>query len=66
MVGLSRKSFIGRILDLKEPEKRGEASLILHTYLALEGVDILRVHDVYETCQIRTLLGTLDRYKVHE
>ena len=59
MVGLSRKSFIGKILNLENPEQRGSASLSLYTFLALEGVDILRVHDVQETCQMRTLLQNL-------
>ena len=64
MVGLSRKSFIGKILNLQDPEQREGASLVLHTYLALEGVDILRVHDVRETCQMRILLERLSKFSV--
>ncbi|MDH5717793.1 MAG: dihydropteroate synthase [Spirochaetia bacterium] len=59
LTGISRKSFIGEILNLPNPEARGFASGIIHTYLALQGVDILRVHDVKETVQIRTLLSSL-------
>ena len=57
LVGLSRKSFIGKILGLDDPRDRGTGTLILHSFLALKGVDILRVHDVKETDQLRRLLG---------
>ncbi len=59
MVGLSRKSFIGKLLKLDNPNDRGVGSLILHVFLALQNVDILRVHDLEETRQIRILLEHL-------
>ena len=53
LIGASRKSFIGRILQNEEhalpPEERLEGSLAVAAYCALKGVDILRVHDVKET-----------------
>ena len=53
LIGASRKSFIGKILQNEEhplpPEQRLEGSLAVATYCALKGVDILRVHDVKET-----------------
>ncbi len=63
MAGISRKSFIGKILGLTDTDQRGPASLILNTYLVLkQWVDILRVHDVKEIVQMRTLLKELDAY----
>lgn len=48
LLGASRKSFIGGILDLPA-EERLEGSLAAAVYSAINGADILRVHDVKET-----------------
>ncbi len=48
LIGASRKSFIGNILDLPA-EERLEGSLAAAVCLVMGGVDILRVHDVKET-----------------
>jgi dihydropteroate synthase len=50
LVGLSRKSFIGRLLDAG-PEHRLEGSLAAAVVAALGGAQMLRVHDVLETCR---------------
>jgi dihydropteroate synthase len=48
MLGASRKSLIGGILDLPV-EERLEGSIALSVCAVINGVDILRVHDVKET-----------------
>ena len=48
MVGASRKSFIGNILDLPA-EERLEGSLAAAVCSVINGINILRVHDVAET-----------------
>ncbi len=48
LVGASRKSFIGKTLDL-DVDRRLEGSLAAACYAVLNGVDIVRVHDVAET-----------------
>ena len=48
MVGASRKSFIGGILDLPV-EDRLEGSLAAAVWSVINGANILRVHDVAET-----------------
>lgn len=48
LVGVSRKSFIGKALDL-EVDERLEGSLAAACYAVLNGADIVRVHDVGET-----------------
>lgn len=59
LVGISRKSFIGRILK-NEPSERLFGSLGLNNYLALQGVNILRVHDLKETKQsLKVIEGVL-------
>ena len=45
LVGHSRKSFIGKILDL-EVDQRDIATAMLSLHCAMAGVDIIRVHDV--------------------
>ncbi len=48
LVGVSRKTFIGKILDL-EPDERLEGSLAATAAAALGGANFVRVHDVAET-----------------
>ncbi len=48
LVGASRKSFIGAVLDLPA-EERLEGSLAAAVWSMINGADILRVHDVSET-----------------
>jgi len=48
LIGASRKSFIGNVLDLPV-EERLEGSIAVAVYSVINGVNILRVHDVKET-----------------
>ena len=50
LVGVSRKAFIGKILGL-EPPDRLEGSIAASVAAALAGANIVRVHDVAETCK---------------
>ena len=50
LVGVSRKAFIGKILGL-EPAHRLEGSLAAAVAADLTGANIIRVHDVAETCK---------------
>jgi dihydropteroate synthase len=45
LVGISRKSFIGKILNLP-PQKRTEGTIASAVLSVLKGAHILRVHDV--------------------
>ncbi len=54
LVGASRKSFIGKILDLPEDE-RLEGSLAVAMVGYLNGADVLRVHDVAATRRALTV-----------
>jgi len=47
MVGLSRKSFLGRLLDLPA-EERLEGTIAANAIAIANGADIIRVHDVKE------------------
>ena len=58
MIGTSRKRFLAqlgsRALDVDE---RLEGSLATATWALVEGVSMVRVHDVKETVQLRELLS---------
>ncbi len=58
LIGLSRKSYIGNILDAP-PEERLFGTLAADTYAALKGADILRVHDVKPHREMLDILGDL-------
>lgn len=51
LVGVSRKSFIGKIAEEPEPRERVPGSIAAGLWCASRGVKILRVHDVRETVQ---------------
>lgn len=63
LLGASRKSFIGRILNAEDPNDRLEGSLGAACYLALQGVDVLRVHDVSATRRCLELLSAINGSK---
>lgn len=50
LIGVSRKAFIGKILDL-DPDERLEGSLAAAVAAVLAGAHIVRVHDVGATCR---------------
>lgn len=50
-IGISRKSFIGKILDINEPKKRLYGSLGATSIAVLHGANIIRTHDVKETLE---------------
>ncbi len=49
LLGVSRKSFLGKISADDGPEDRLHGSLALAAWAGFAGVEILRVHDVVET-----------------
>ncbi len=60
LLGVSRKSLIGNILEVPT-DQREEASIALNSYLASNGVDIVRVHDVDKTCKALKVLDKVVR-----
>lgn len=63
LAGVSRKSFIGKILGLERPEDRLAGTLAVQAYLTLRGCDILRVHDVKEMTQVLKILGAISHHE---
>jgi dihydropteroate synthase len=58
LIGASRKSFIGRLLG-RDCADRLAGSLAVAVFCALRGAQVLRVHDVKESCDALKLLDTL-------
>lgn len=59
LVGVSRKSMIGHALG-RDVDQRLAGSLALAALAALQGVSILRVHDVAETVDVVRMLAAVD------
>ncbi len=58
LVGLSRKSMVYRLLDIS-PSEALVGTIALNTVALLKGINILRVHDVKEACDVIKLLSNL-------
>ncbi len=50
-VGISRKTFVGKVLDLPDPADRLVGSLAATAIAVLNGASVVRTHDVLETIQ---------------
>jgi len=57
LIGVSRKSSIGKMLNESEVENRLFGSLALQLICALNGADIIRTHDVKATKDTLTILN---------
>jgi len=60
LVGPSRKSFIGKVLDLP-PEERLEGTLAAVSAAVLHGANIVRVHDVQATVRAVRIIDRIIR-----
>jgi dihydropteroate synthase len=60
LLGVSRKSIIGRIADQPRPERRFAGSIALALDGLNQGVQMLRVHDIAETRQAIALWSALN------
>ena len=60
LIGCSRKSFIGRVLDLPV-EERSEGSLAALAVAVMNGANIVRVHDVKESKRAVSLIDAVIR-----
>ena len=66
LIGVSRKAFIGKILDAAGPEDRLEGSLAAAVAASLSGANILRVHDVSETVRALRVADAIRLARLHD
>lgn len=59
LIGASRKSMIGALLNGRETDGRLAGSLAVHFYALMKGAHIVRVHDVKETSDTIAILNAL-------
>ena len=64
LLGLSRKSFIGSILNRANPNERLSGGLAANAFAIMKGAHILRVHDVLETCDLCKMMDNLLREEI--
>ncbi|AOY78332.1 dihydropteroate synthase [Clostridium formicaceticum] len=64
LLGTSRKSMIGKILDLP-PEQRVEGTLATSVMGIVQGVDIIRVHDIVENVRTVKVTDAIVRLQQH-
>ncbi len=62
-IGLSRKSFIGELVDESKPEKRLAGSLAGMFHCLDKGIHIIRVHDTKDSHQLLTIYKAIKGYK---
>jgi dihydropteroate synthase len=63
LIGTSRKSFIGKILDNTNPDERLQGSLASVAISVWNGAKIVRVHDVKETVETLKVVEALKSKK---
>lgn len=64
LVGLSRKSFLGKLAGVEDPEQRLHAGLAATALAIAHGADIVRTHDVRATVEAARIADAVAR-KVH-
>ena len=55
MISISNKSMIGKILNESDPSRRLNGSLDLEMYSVINGVDLIRTHNVKQSKQVAML-----------
>ena len=61
LIGTSRKAFIGKILNLPNPDDRLEGTAATVAWAITHGADVVRVHDVKAMCQVAQMTDAIHR-----
>ncbi len=61
LIGLSRKGFIGRIMN-ESVEERALSSVIFNSIALMNGADIIRVHDLEENLKLIKIINEINNF----
>ena len=61
MISISNKSMIGKILNESDPSRRLNGSLDLEMYSVINGVDLIRTHNVKQSKQVTMLAKKIQK-----
>jgi len=61
LIGTSRKSFIGKILDVSDPKDRIDGTSATVAIAITNGADIIRVHDVKQMATVARMTDAITR-----
>lgn len=59
LLGISRKSFINKLLNIENPKDRDLPTLLIHTLLLTKKIDVIRVHNVKEFNNLKILFKNI-------
>jgi dihydropteroate synthase len=59
LLGISRKSFIAKMLGIDDPSQRDLPTLAIHALLLNHGIDIIRVHNVANISMLREIYNQI-------
>lgn len=59
LLGISRKSFIGKMLNIKNPVDRDIPTAIIHSMLLSKNTDIIRVHNVKLMSMVKNIFNKI-------
>ncbi|MBI5325659.1 MAG: dihydropteroate synthase [Ignavibacteriae bacterium] len=60
LLGISRKSFIGKLLNIEKPDDRDLPTVMLHSLLLTKKIDIIRVHNVKNLYMLKQLYNKIN------
>ncbi len=59
LLGISRKSFIGKLLNIVNPQERDTATILLHSILLKYRIDYIRIHDYHSALMLKNLVNEI-------
>jgi dihydropteroate synthase len=63
LLGISRKRFIGQMLNIEKPEDRDFPTVLIHTILLSYNINIIRVHNVSNILTLKKIFLALSKKK---